>query len=170
MLTWSAFQPDRFNINPTPARTITATLDPVTLSSSVGIVVETNHDMFCPGISAFGNGDIVVTGGDNAEKTSIFRLNSSAPGGGAWFPGPNMNIPRGYQSSVTLSNGQVCNARGPAPLSFYVCTTTAAGMLDHAWCSKTLGLTMHGHNHMTQKSQPLSMLSMQDHVCVAWTI
>jgi galactose oxidase len=58
--------------------------------------------MFCPGISMQGNGDIVVTGGDNAEKTSIFRVSQNA-----WFPGPNMNIPRGYQSSVTLSTGEV---------------------------------------------------------------
>ena len=56
---------------------------------------------FCPGITMLGSGAIVVTGGSNAEKTSIYE-----PGTG-WLPAPDMKIPRGYQSSALTSDGLV---------------------------------------------------------------
>lgn len=84
------------------AQTQTATLNPNNNQVSQMLVTNTNHDMFCPGISMLGSGDIVVTGGDNAEKTSIY-----SPAKGAWLPGPDMNVKRGYQASATLSSGDV---------------------------------------------------------------
>ena len=48
------------------------------------------------------NGDLVISGGNDEEKTSIYRLDS-----GTWEIGPEMQEPRGYQASVTLSTGQV---------------------------------------------------------------
>ena len=44
------------------------------------------------GISMLGDGSIIVTGGDDAAKTSIYD-----PATGAWLPYQQMNIPRGYQ-------------------------------------------------------------------------
>ena len=43
----------------------------------------------------------MVTGGNNAEKTSIYKE------GEGWVPGPDMNIPRGYHASATTSTGDV---------------------------------------------------------------
>jgi galactose oxidase len=63
--------------------------------------------MFCPGMSQLGDGRIVVTGGDNAEITSIYD-----PATNDWTRGPNMKISRGYQSQTTLSNGGIFTIGG----------------------------------------------------------
>ena len=42
-----------------------------------------------------------MTGGNNAEKASIYK------DGEGWVPGPDMNIPRGYHASATTSTGDV---------------------------------------------------------------
>lgn len=102
---------------------MTATLDPETLVSSSAAISNTNHDMFCPGISMLGNGNIVVTGGNVAEKTSIYNVLTNA-----WEPGPNMNIARGYQSSVTLSTGEV---RQALSLACFVGTCRGHAMSRH---------------------------------------
>ncbi|CAN9386741.1 unnamed protein product [Alternaria alternata] len=70
-------------------------------------VSNTQHDMFCPGMSQLGDGRIVVTGGDNAEITSIYD-----PATNDWTRGPNMKISRGYQSQTTLSNGGIFTIGG----------------------------------------------------------
>lgn len=63
--------------------------------------------MFCPGISLDGNGQLVVTGGNNAERTSVFD-----PVKQVWTPGSDMQIARGYQSSATTSTGKVSTIGG----------------------------------------------------------
>lgn len=50
---------------------------------------------------------MVVTGGANAEKTSIFNTSSND-----FFPAANMSIARGYQTSCTLANGKVFTIGG----------------------------------------------------------
>jgi hypothetical protein len=100
VLTWSAN--DQFSFGGGIPETETATFNPSTGAVSAKTITNTNHDMFCPGISMLGTGEIVVTGGNNAEKTSIY-----VPARGAWVPGPNMKIPRGYQASTLLSTGAV---------------------------------------------------------------
>ncbi|KAH8592804.1 kelch domain-containing protein [Bisporella sp. PMI_857] len=70
-------------------------------------VSNTNHDMFCPGISSLVDGRIVITGGSDAEKTSIYD-----PVTNSFTRGPNMKIARGYQTSATLSDGQVFTIGG----------------------------------------------------------
>ncbi len=59
----------------------------------------------CPGISLDANGRPFVTGGNDAPKLSIFDGNN-------WIAGPNMKIARGYQSSATLSNGNIFTIGG----------------------------------------------------------
>ena len=70
-------------------------------------ISNTQHDMFCPGISTLQDGRVVITGGSNAERTSIYD-----PSTNSFVPGPNMQMARGYQSSVTLSSGKVFTLGG----------------------------------------------------------
>lgn len=65
------------------------------------------HDMFCPGMSSLGDGRLVITGGSNAERTSIYD-----PVTNEFSAAANMQIPRGYQSSTILSNGKVFTIGG----------------------------------------------------------
>ncbi|WP_328473592.1 discoidin domain-containing protein [Actinoplanes sp. NBC_00393] len=105
ILTWSAFRPDAFSGG--TGQTLTATYDPATGVVTQRTVTETGHDMFCPGISTLPDGRILVTGGNNSEKTSIYD-----PATDAWTAGPNMKTPRGYQSSTTLGDGRVFTIGG----------------------------------------------------------
>lgn len=61
VLTWSAYGEDRFGVGDL-GQTVTATLDAGSGTVTQAVVTNTMHDMFCPGISMLGNGDIVVTG------------------------------------------------------------------------------------------------------------
>ena len=66
--------------------------------------VDLDHDMFCPGIAIQPDGDVTVVGGsafgDGAMSTSIWT-------GSNWVSGPKLNIARGYNTAVTMSNGEV---------------------------------------------------------------
>ncbi|SHJ83212.1 Ig-like domain-containing protein, partial [Pseudozobellia thermophila] len=62
----------------------------------------TNHDMFCPGINNLPNGMILVTGGSSNAKATLYDYSTET-----WIATDNMNIGRGYQGSVTLSDGSV---------------------------------------------------------------
>ncbi|KAH3974843.1 hypothetical protein HBI56_106920 [Parastagonospora nodorum] len=70
-------------------------------------VADTRHDMFCPGISSLADGRLIITGGSNAERTSIYN-----PSSNTFTPGSNMQTARGYQSSTILSNGKVFTIGG----------------------------------------------------------
>jgi galactose oxidase len=70
-------------------------------------IAETKHDMFCPGISSLADGRLVITGGSNAERTSIYD-----PRTNTFSAGVNMQIARGYQTSTILSNGKVFTIGG----------------------------------------------------------
>lgn len=106
VLTWSSFAPDTFS-GGSGGDTETATYDPSTSVVSQRTISNTNHDMFCPGTSIDGRGRLVVTGGNNAPKTSIYDRNSNT-----WIAGPDMKIARGYQSSATCSDGRVFTIGG----------------------------------------------------------
>ncbi|TLD18591.1 hypothetical protein PspLS_10178 [Pyricularia sp. CBS 133598] len=70
-------------------------------------VQETQHDMFCPGISTLADGKMVVTGGNDAAVVSIYD-----PATNRFVRAPDMKVARGYQSSTTLSNGKVFTIGG----------------------------------------------------------
>lgn len=106
ILTWSAYAPDTFT-GGAGGRTVTATYDPATGVVTQRTITETGHDMFCPGISVLADGRIVVTGGNDSAKTSIYD-----PATDAWTTGPAMTTARGYQSSTTLSDGRVFTIGG----------------------------------------------------------
>ncbi|KAL5414523.1 hypothetical protein PMIN04_008983 [Paraphaeosphaeria minitans] len=105
VLVWSSFSRDDFGGS--NGFTQTAIYDPATGESTPRTVTNTNHDMFCPGISMDFNGRIIVTGGSNAAKTSIY--DSAAD---TWTAGPDMKIARGYQSTTTVSDGRIFNIGG----------------------------------------------------------
>jgi galactose oxidase len=70
-------------------------------------VTNTQHDMFCPGISALADGRILIAGGSDAAAVSFYD-----PSTNAFTKGPNMRIARGYQTSVTTSEGKVFELGG----------------------------------------------------------
>ncbi|KAI8930934.1 hypothetical protein NX059_011949 [Plenodomus lindquistii] len=70
-------------------------------------ITNTNHDMFCPGISSLASGKIVINGGENAEAVSIYD-----PATNAFTRAADMKIARGYQTSTTLSDGRVFTIGG----------------------------------------------------------
>ena len=67
----------------------------------------TNHDMFCPGINNLPDGRILVAGGTSSERTTIYD-----PATGQWTRAADMNVNRGYQGNVTLSDGSVFTVGG----------------------------------------------------------
>jgi galactose oxidase len=105
LLTWSAYSTNNFGGS--NGRTQTAILDLNTGAISRLEVSNTNHDMFCPGTSYLADGRLLVSGGSNAAATSIYN-----PATNSWTAGSRMVIPRGYQSNVTLSNGNVFTLGG----------------------------------------------------------
>ncbi|KAL8982736.1 MAG: hypothetical protein Q9177_005181 [Variospora cf. flavescens] len=105
VLVWSAWNADNYGDG--NGRTVTAIYNPSTGTVTQSVVTNTQHDMFCPGISMSKTGLIVVSGGTNAEKTSIYR-----PDTYSWSSGAQLVMPRGYHSQVTLSNGGIFTIGG----------------------------------------------------------
>ncbi|KAL2204489.1 galactose oxidase [Sarocladium strictum] len=106
VIVWSAWRYDDFS-GGNRGYTLTSTWDPATNVISQRTIQNTRHDMFCPGISMDGNGQMVVTGGNDAARTSLYD-----PATESWISAPDMKIARGYQSSVTLSDGRIFTIGG----------------------------------------------------------
>ena len=104
LLVWSADQDMNFGY---AAYTQTAILNLNTGVVSQETITNTNHNMFCPGVVILANGEIMVTGGDSDDQTSIYN-----PVTNTWSAGAPMNIPRGYQAMTLLSNGQAFTLGG----------------------------------------------------------
>jgi galactose oxidase len=96
---WSAFKPDRYEHG--TGSTETVKWNPSTGAITRRNVANTRHDMFCPGISMDANGLIIVTGGNDNKKTSIY-----SPDANEWISAADMVIGRGYQSQTLLSDGR----------------------------------------------------------------
>ncbi|KAL8961406.1 MAG: hypothetical protein Q9193_002036 [Seirophora villosa] len=107
VLLWSSYRAYDFGGGGGSGTTETAIYDPATGTVSRRVVTNTQHDMFCPGISLDVQGRVFVTGGNDAPKTSIYDSNANT-----WIAAPNMKIARGYQSSTTLSNGDIFTIGG----------------------------------------------------------
>ena len=100
VLTWSSYSADSFGGSP-GGFTLTSTYFYGSQTVGQRRVQETNHDMFCPGINIDSRGRVLVTGGNNANRASLYT-----PGNDQWTPLPDMKKARGYQSSTTLSDGR----------------------------------------------------------------
>ncbi|MEU6928786.1 discoidin domain-containing protein [Streptomyces sp. NPDC046374] len=99
LLAWSAYAIDRFGGS--NGYTQTAILDLKTGKVTQRRIDNTGHDMFCPGIAMLADGRVLVTGGSNAEKASIYD-----PATDTWSATTRMNIARGYQAMTLLSTGE----------------------------------------------------------------
>lgn len=99
---------DRFNFNTNVyGKTETVILDPAALSIEEKLVTETGHDMFCPGTTNLQDGRILVNGGKDTRKTTIFD-----PASKTWVSSGLMNIGRGYESNTILADGSVLTFGG----------------------------------------------------------
>ena len=111
VLVWSSFLPDdyetRGNGPKKGDKTVTGTYDPSTKIVSEETVTDLHHDMFCPGISTDALGRIIVTGGNDAPRTSVYD-----PSSGGWASLPDMTVGRGYQAQTTLSDGRIFTIGG----------------------------------------------------------
>ena len=106
VLVWSSFAPGTFS-GGSGGLTQTATYDPASGIVSQRTVTDTQHDMFCPGLSMDATGRPFVTGGNDADRTSIYDPNSDT-----WIAGSGMQIARGYQSSAVLSDSRIFTIGG----------------------------------------------------------
>ncbi|KAI9845578.1 MAG: hypothetical protein M1837_004675 [Sclerophora amabilis] len=104
---WSSYKATDFNGGSGSGLTLTTTFNPATGAVPQRSVSNTRHDMFCPGLSMDFSGRAVVTGGNDAAKTSIYDL-----GSGGWSAAADMRIARGYQSQTTLSDGRIFTIGG----------------------------------------------------------
>jgi galactose oxidase len=105
LLTWSAYSPVAYGGS--RGYTQTSIMDLSTGAVSPATVVNTGHDMFCPGTSVLADGRIMISGGSNGSKTTIYN-----PTTNTWTSGPDMVMDRGYQSNVTTSTGEVFTIGG----------------------------------------------------------
>lgn len=104
VLLWSA----GFRLNfPNNGQTYTSEFNPATQTATETLVTQTGHDMFCSGTSNLPDGSLLINGGDDSGKTSIY--NSSL---GGWSTGPVMNITRAYQGNAVLQDGSVLTLGG----------------------------------------------------------
>lgn len=104
ILMWSSST--RFDVGP-GGSTYTTQYDPVTGRVTDDHVTETGHDMFCPGTSNLADGSVLVGGGNNSEKTTLYNALT-----GEWSAGGVMNLPRGYHANTVLPNGDVFTLGG----------------------------------------------------------
>ncbi|MCJ1310119.1 hypothetical protein MMC25_003780 [Agyrium rufum] len=106
VLVWSSYEATDFEGTSTGV-TLTATYNPATGIVSQRTVSNTQHDMFCPGLSIDAKGRTTVTGGNSDAKTSIYD-----PITDTWIAGAQMNLGRGYQAEVTVSDGRTFTIGG----------------------------------------------------------
>ncbi|MBC6446998.1 discoidin domain-containing protein [Actinokineospora xionganensis] len=99
LLMWAAFAPNDFGgMN---GYTQTAILDLTTGKVTNRRVDNTGHDMFCPGTSVLADGRVLVTGGSDDKKSSVYN-----PFTDTWSATGELNVRRGYQGQTTLSTGE----------------------------------------------------------------
>lgn len=63
--------------------------------------------MFCPGMSLDANGEAIITGGNDANLTSVYSPTTSD-----WHAASPMNIARGYHASATIADGRIFTIGG----------------------------------------------------------
>ncbi|MCJ1462058.1 hypothetical protein MMC07_000658 [Pseudocyphellaria aurata] len=97
---WSSYRDDRFT-DGNGGLTVTATFDPGSHIVSQRTITNTQHDMFCEGLSTGFDGRWLATGGNDNAKATFYD-----PPADNWISAPNMRQGRGYQAQTTLSDGR----------------------------------------------------------------
>ncbi len=105
ILGWAAWR--KMDFGGSHGKTYTTIFDPDTGATTEGLVINTQHDMFCPGTAMLADGKIMITGGSNAEVTTIYD-----PETNQWQRGQDMVLPRGYHAMTPLSDGSVFTVGG----------------------------------------------------------
>ena len=86
ILAWSSYSPSSFG-GSDGGSTITATYAPGTQTVTSALITNTQHDMFCVGLSLDFDGKNIATGGNTAPATSIFDSAANA-----WTKGPVSHV------------------------------------------------------------------------------
>ena len=102
ILAWSSSQIDNYGTG--QLQTYSALYDPVSGSVSQNLITSLQADMFCPGTALLADGSVLVVGGVSSGVTNKYN--------GSWFKSSMLNIRRGYNAAVTLSNGNVFTLGG----------------------------------------------------------
>ena len=116
VISFSSYAHDSFGQGVTDHTTLTATWDPTTETISHRHVRKTHHDMFCPGMAFDVNGRMIISGGESADKVSIYD-----PTNDDWISVQEMKIARGYQGATTCANGHIFvigGSWGPVGIDF----------------------------------------------------
>ena len=103
VLLWSSSQIDNFATG--QLRTYSAFYDFKTGVVSPPLLATLRADMFCPGSAMLPTGGVMIVGGVTAGVTGTFN-------GTTWSASSRLNIPRGYNSAVTLSDGRIFTLGG----------------------------------------------------------
>ena len=104
ILMWSSST--RLDVGP-GGSTFTTQWDPVSGTVVENRVDQTGHDMFCPGTANLPDGSILVSGGNNSDKSTLYNALSDQ-----WSAAGVLNIPRGYHASTVLPSGEVFTLGG----------------------------------------------------------
>ncbi|WP_323122646.1 jacalin-like lectin [Burkholderia alba] len=106
VLLFSADAKFSFTVGP-GGMTYSTLYDPATNTSSDTLVSNTGHDMFCSGTSNLADGRLLIAGGGDIAKTSIYD-----PAHNVWSASGLMTIPRAYNSNTVLADGTVLTLGG----------------------------------------------------------
>jgi galactose oxidase len=106
VLAFSAYSAYAFG-GGTITATQTALLDLETNVVSQRTVAETGHEMFCTGLATLADGRIVINGGLGPSNTTIYD-----PTANTFVRGPQMSIARGYETTLSLSDGRAFTIGG----------------------------------------------------------
>ncbi|AMM24985.1 galactose oxidase-like domain-containing protein [Variovorax sp. PAMC 28711] len=106
ILIWSARAPTYFGANEGTA-TYTSVFDPVAKKATAATTTNPGQEMFCEGLSMLADGAIMVSGGSDAGKTSIYDSTTAK-----WTQSAMLNVPRAYNASTTMSDGSVFTVGG----------------------------------------------------------
>ena len=88
-------------------QTFTSTFDSSALTATSLLVSQTGHNMFCTGTSNLPDGTLLINGGTDSAKTSLYN-----PTANSWTTGATMNTPRGYGANTVLQDGSVFTLGG----------------------------------------------------------
>ncbi|KAL5358639.1 galactose oxidase [Aspergillus floccosus] len=106
VLVWSSWGYKQFT-GYRSGKTQTAVWNPSTQTVTRRSVSETDHDMFCSGISSDADGNVLVFGGNSAAKISLYNTTSHE-----WQKRADMAIERGYEASAMCSDGRIFSIGG----------------------------------------------------------
>lgn len=88
LLVWSSYSPSTFG-GSNLIQTVTATYDPATGAVTQALITNTDHDMFCEGLSMDFSGRVFATGGNTDDATSFYDSPSNSWSAAAVSTRPN---------------------------------------------------------------------------------